>query len=110
MRRRWLQGFAVGFATGVAVFAFGPLSLIPAAVLWWIVLRGPMKLATGSGGFAGVGAGILLGLGPAGLGCMLDAACIAPAVSSWFGVAVGFLILGTGVWLAAAPRSPAPPG
>jgi hypothetical protein len=109
MRRRWLQGFAVGCATGVAVFAFGPPSLLPAAVLWWIALRGPKKLAAGSGGFAGVGAGILVGLGPAGLGCLLDAACVAPTVSSWFGVAVGFFILGTGIWLAAAPRSAGPP-
>ena len=110
MRRRWLQGFAVGCATGAAVFLAGPLTLIPAVVLWWMALHGPLKLATGSGGFAGVGVGILLGLGPTGLGCMIDAACIMPTVSSWFGVAVGFLILGIGIWMAAAPRSTAPPG
>lgn len=110
MRRRWLQGFVVGCATGVAVMVAGPLTLIPAAVLWWLALLGPSKLAAASGSFAGVGAGILLGLGPAGLGCMLDASCIQPALSSWVGAAVGFLILGIGVWMAAAPRSEAPPG
>lgn len=110
MRRRWLQGFVVGCATGVAVHVLGPVTLIPAAVLWWIALRGPAKLAAGSGAFAGVGAGILLGLGPTGLGCMLDASCLQPTVSSWFGVGIGFLILGVGLWMAAAPRPEAPPG
>jgi hypothetical protein len=108
MRQRWLQGFAVGCATGVAVVALGPLTLMPAAVLWWLALRGSSKLAAASGVFAGIGAGILLGLGPAGIGCMLDAACIQPTVSAWFGVAVGFLILGIGVWMAATARSDAP--
>ena len=108
MRRRWLQGFAAGAVTGVAVIMAGPLTLIPAAVLWWLALRGPGKLAASSGGSAGVGAGILALIGPAAVGCTLDSACVQPTLFSWVGLAVGFLILAIGLWMATAPRSEAP--
>jgi hypothetical protein len=109
MRRRWLQGFAVGCVSGAAFVLAGPLTLLAGAVLWWWVLRGPSKLAAGSGGFIGFGVGMLLVLGQAAIRCTFDASCTQPDLFSWVRVGVGFLILGIGFGMAARPQTDAPP-
>ncbi len=112
MRRRWLQGFAAGCVSGAALVIAGPITLVAGPILWWLVLRGPRKLAAGSGGFFGFGVGMLLLLGQALLRCSLDTSCSQPDASPWFGIAAGFLILGLGIGTAAAeaaPTAPEPP-
>ncbi|MBA3877516.1 MAG: hypothetical protein C0498_11410 [Anaerolinea sp.] len=109
MRRRWLQGFAVGCVSGAAVVLAGPLALVPAGITWWWALRGPSKLAAGSGGFMGAGAGLLVLVGPAAIRCTLDPSCAQPTLFSWVGVGVGLLILGIGIGMAAPPRTGEPP-
>ena len=109
MRRRWLQGFAAGCVSGAALVIAGPLTLVAGPILWWWALRGPRKLAAGSGGFFGFGVGMLLLLGQAMLRCSLDPSCSQADTSSWFGIAAGFLILGLGIGMAAAPTAPEPP-
>ncbi len=94
--------------SGGAFVVAGPFTLLPAAVLWWLALRGPSKLAAGSGGFFGFGAGMLVLLGPAAIRCTLDALCSQPTLFSWVGVGVGFLILGIGIGMAASPPKGTP--
>ncbi|MEO7663636.1 MAG: hypothetical protein ABIV26_00800 [Candidatus Limnocylindrales bacterium] len=103
MRSRWLQGFALGVLTGAILDLLGPVAIAPAAVLVWLVLRGSRRLAAGSGAAVGTGLGVLVLLLPSAFSCAADAACAQPTLSSWIGLAVGFLILGVGLGLAAAP-------
>ncbi|MBF8290022.1 MAG: hypothetical protein HW391_990 [Chloroflexi bacterium] len=86
---------------GLLVVAIGPWALVGEAVLFALVLRGPMKLATGSGTFAGFGAGILVLLGPLAVTCTIDPACGEITLFSWVRIGVGFIILAVGLGLAA---------
>lgn len=91
--------------SGAALVLAGPLTLLPGVILWGWAVRGPLKLAVGSGGFFGFGAGMLVLLGQAAVRCTIDQSCSQPDLSSWVGIATGFLILGTGVGIAAAPQA-----
>lgn len=104
MRGRWLQGFALGVLSGAVLDFAGPLAIAPAAVATWYVLRGDLKLAGGSGAAAGAGLGLLVPLLPNAVICSSDAACGSQNLSAWIGAAVGFMILGVGLALAANPN------